>query len=103
MTNKIALVTGGRRGLGKDMALRLAQHGHNVVITYVSQKEAAEEVVKEIEGTGGQSSALHLDTNNISSLPGFINEFSQTIQTKWNVKSFDFLINNAGIGATIPF
>ncbi len=103
MANKIALVTGGSRGLGKDMASRLAEHAHNVVITYVSQKEAAEEVVKEIEAMGKQASALHLDTNNIASLKDFVNEFRQTIQTKWNVQTFGFLINNAGIGATIPF
>jgi len=49
MTNKIALITGGSRGLGKDMALRIAENGNHVVITYVSQKETAENVVKEIE------------------------------------------------------
>ena len=103
MPNKIALVTGGSRGLGKDMAIRLAEHGHNVVITYISQKEAAEEVVKQIEAMGKGVSALCLDTNNISSLKDFVNEFKQTIQKNWNVESFDFLINNAGIGATIPF
>lgn len=103
MANKIALVTGGSRGLGKDMALRLAQHGHNVVITYVSQKQAAEDVVKEIETMGKEAVSLNLDTNNIPSLTDFINEFGQTLQNKWNVQSFDFLINNAGIGATIPF
>ena len=103
MANKIALITGGSRGLGKDMALRLAQHGHNIVITFVSQKQGAEDVVKEIEATGRQAMSLHLDTNNIASLTDFINEFRETLQAKWNESSFDFLINNAGIGATIPF
>ena len=103
MANKIALVTGGSRGLGKDMALRLADHGHDVVITYQTQKEAAEDVVKEIEAKGKQSAALALNTNNISSLNEFVNQFQQLLKTKWNVEKFDFLINNAGIGATIPF
>lgn len=103
MTNKIALVTGGSRGLGKEMALRLAQAGHNVVITYVSQKEAAEEVVKEIEATGQQAAALSFDANNIAALKDFIEQFKQTLQAKWNATTFDFLINNAGMGATIPF
>jgi NAD(P)-dependent dehydrogenase (short-subunit alcohol dehydrogenase family) len=103
MTNKIALVTGGSRGLGKEMALRLAQAGHNIVITYVSRKEAAEEVVKEIETTGQQAAALSFDANNIAALKDFIEQFKQTLQAKWNATTFDFLINNAGMGATIPF
>lgn len=103
MVNKIALITGGSRGLGKEMALRLAQSGHNVILTYVSQKEVAENVVKEIEAMGKEASALKLDVNNIPSLNDFVNEFKGTIQAKWNVQTFDFLVNNAGVGATIPF
>src|SRR6185312_2393810 len=103
MTNKIALITGGSRGLGKEMALRLAQNNCNVVITYVSNKEAADQVVHEIGSTGKQAAALRFDANNISSIRDFINDFEKTIGDKWNVSTFDFLINNAGIGATIPF
>ncbi len=103
MAKKIALITGGSRGLGKEMALRLAQAGHDVVITFVSQKEAAENVVKQIEASGKRAIALPLDVNNISSLDEFVATFKQSIQNKWHVASFDFLINNAGVGATIPF
>jgi NAD(P)-dependent dehydrogenase (short-subunit alcohol dehydrogenase family) len=103
MTNKIALITGGSRGLGKDMALRLAENNCNVVITYVSNKEAADGVVHEIESTGKQAAALHFDANNISSIGDFVKEFQKTIQSKWNASKFDFLINNAGMGANIPF
>lgn len=103
MTNKIALITGGSRGLGKEMALRLAENGRNVVITYASQKEAAEKVVKEIDPTGKQAASLHFDASEVSGLGNFVSDFQRTIQQKWNVSKFDFLINNAGIGATIPF
>jgi NAD(P)-dependent dehydrogenase (short-subunit alcohol dehydrogenase family) len=103
MTSKIALVTGGSRGLGKDMALRIAEKGNHVVITYVSQKEAAEKVVKEIEKMGKQAVALPFDANKISSIKDFVKIFEQTIQKKWNNNKFDFLINNAGVGANIPF
>jgi NAD(P)-dependent dehydrogenase (short-subunit alcohol dehydrogenase family) len=103
MTSKIALVTGGSRGLGKDMALRIAEKGNHVVITYVSQKEAAEKVVKEIEKMGKQAVALPFDANKISSIKDFVKIFEQTIQKKWNINKFDFLINNAGVGANIPF
>ncbi len=103
MLTKIALVTGGSRGLGKDMALRLARHGHDVVITYQSQKEAAQAVVSEIELHGKQAAALPFDANDFSSLEKFVQQFRELLQKKWNVQSFDFLINNAGIGATLPF
>ena len=60
-TNKIALITGGSRGLGKNMAIRLGEQGHDVIITYNSNKEAADDVVAEIEAKGGQAAALQLD------------------------------------------
>lgn len=103
MINRIALVTGGSRGLGKEMALRLAAAGHNVVLTYVSQKEAADDVVKEIVAMGKQAIALRFDANDIASIDKFVKEFEQKTGEKWNTKKFDFLINNAGMGATIPY
>ena len=101
--NKIALVTGGSRGLGKDMALRLAEKGNDVIITYQSQKEAAEAVVAQIESQGSKAMALPLDVSDFSSLDGFVQQLTATLQSKWGVSHFDFLINNAGMGATIPF
>lgn len=103
MSNKIALITGGSRGLGKEMALRLAQKGNDVVITYQSQKQAADEVVKQIELYGQQAAALQFDANQVSLLPTFVQHFKDVLQNKWNAAYFHFLINNAGIGATIPF
>lgn len=100
--NKIALVTGGSRGLGKNMALRLAEKGNDVIITYQSQKEAADAVVEEIKKTGKNAAALQLDVANFASLDEFVELFKTGLQ-KWNTSTFDFLINNAGIGATIPF
>jgi len=103
MINKIALVTGGSRGLGKEMALRLAGAGHDVVLTYVSQKEAADDVVKEIEASGKRAIALRFDANDIAYIDKFVKEFEQKIGLQWNKKKFDFLINNAGMGASIPY
>ena len=103
MTNKTALVTGGSRGLGKEMALRLAGAGHDVVLTYVSQKEAADSVVKEIEAMGKRAIALRFDANDIASIDEFVKEFEQKILSQWNTKKLDFLINNAGMGASIPY
>lgn len=100
---KIALITGGSRGLGKNMALCLAAKGHHVVITYNSQKVAADDVVKAIETKGAEAIALQFDANAYNELDNFIENFKQALFDKWQTKNFDFLINNAGIGATIPF
>lgn len=103
MKTKIALITGGSRGLGKNMAIRLAEQGNDIIITYNSQKEAAHEVVKTIESLGQKAQAIQLDTNNIAGLNIFVTEFASVLEQKWKTQNFDFLINNAGIGATIPF
>jgi NAD(P)-dependent dehydrogenase (short-subunit alcohol dehydrogenase family) len=99
---KIALVTGGSRGLGKDMALALAKKGIDVVLTYRSKKEEAEAVVKEIKGMGRKAEALLLNMSDFKSLDSFIDQVSKTLLTTWGVDKFDFLINNAGMGATVP-
>lgn len=96
--NKIALVTGGSRGLGKDMALRLADKGLDVIITYHSQAEEAKKVVEEIEQKGLQAAALQLNTGDIKSLDGFISQLKTTLNGKFQAEKLDFLVNNAGIG-----
>jgi NAD(P)-dependent dehydrogenase (short-subunit alcohol dehydrogenase family) len=100
---KIALVTGGSRGLGKDMALNLAKKGIDVVITYRSKESLAEEVVKEINGLGRKAAALFLDMSDFNSLVTFFTKFQSTLQEVWGKDHFDFLVNNAGMGATVPF
>jgi NAD(P)-dependent dehydrogenase (short-subunit alcohol dehydrogenase family) len=103
LKNKIALVTGGSRGLGKNMAISLANKGYDVIITYQSQKQAAEAVVQEIETIGRQAVSLSLDVSDFASLDAFIQQLTTTLLAKWNSTRFDVLVNNAGIGATIPF
>jgi len=102
-TNKIALITGGSRGLGKNMAIRLAEQGHDVIITYHANKEAADDVVAELAAKGAQAAALQLDVSDFNSLSAFLQDVAGMLQSKWSKDKFDFLINNAGIGATIPF
>lgn len=103
MATKIALVTGGSRGLGKDMATSIAKKGIDVILTYRNNEESAAAVVKEIESLGQKSAALHLDMADFNSLDKFIKDVTAVLKSKWNTGSFDFLINNAGIGATVPF
>jgi NAD(P)-dependent dehydrogenase (short-subunit alcohol dehydrogenase family) len=98
--NKIALITGASRGLGKDMALRLARKGVDVIITYRSQQEEALAVVREIEATGRKAVALPLDMSNLSGLNAFAQAVAAQLKTLWNTDGFDFLVNNAGIGGT---
>lgn len=76
-TNKIALVTGGSRGLDKNMALRLAQYGNDVILTYHTQKEAAGAVVAEIEAAGRKAAALQYDSSDFKSLDDFLQQVSQ--------------------------
>jgi NAD(P)-dependent dehydrogenase (short-subunit alcohol dehydrogenase family) len=103
ISNKIALITGGSRGLGKDMALRLADYGSDVILTYNSKKEEAEKVVAEIESKGQRAAAIQFNVADIKSFDKFLEQVSKVLKDKWGKDKFDFLVNNAGIGATIPF
>jgi NAD(P)-dependent dehydrogenase (short-subunit alcohol dehydrogenase family) len=100
---KIALITGGSRGLGKDMAISIARKGIDVLLTYRTNKEEAEKVVQQIETLGQKAFALQLNMSDFTSLNNFVATVQSTLSSKWNTKSFDFLINNAGMGATVPF
>jgi len=102
MTTKIALVTGGSRGLGKDMALALANKGIDVVLTYNTNQAEAEKTVAEIVSKGRKASSLRLDMSDIKSLDSFVTQLTTTLQTTWGTTKFDYLINNAGVGATVP-
>ena len=100
---KIALITGGSRGLGRDMAINIAQKGLDVVITYHSNKEAANKVVAEVVKTGSKAFALQLDTRDISSFDSFYTELGNILESEYGKKHFDYLVNNAGTGIYKPF
>lgn len=100
---KIALVTGGSRGLGKDMAISIAKKGIDVILTYRTNKSEAQETVKAIEALGQKAVSLKLDMSDFKSLDGFVQQMLESLQSNWNTNSFDFLVNNAGMGATVPF
>ena len=100
---RIALITGGSRGLGRDMALKIADQGINVILTYHSNKEKAEEVVKEIHAKGIKAIAYQLDTSKIDTFDDVLSKVGAHLEEKTGSPKFDYLINNAGIGIKTPF
>lgn len=102
MSTKIALVTGGSRGLGKDMAIALAGKGMDVMVTYRTQKEEAEKTAQEVRKKGQKAAVLFFDAAVVNGLDGFVAQLKETLKQQWSAEKFDFLINNAGVGATIP-
>ncbi len=93
---KIALVTGGSRGLGKNMSLALAQKGIDVILTYNSNKEAANEVVDQIHSLGQKAIAFQLDTSNTKEFDAFVSEVTFHLKEANGNTNIDFLVNNAG-------
>jgi NAD(P)-dependent dehydrogenase (short-subunit alcohol dehydrogenase family) len=100
---KIALVTGGNRGLGKNMAIRLALKGLDVIITYHNNNEEALQVVEEIKKSGCRAAALQLDLDDIRSFGSFFEQLAEVLKATFDTNGFDYLINNAGIGMNVPF
>ncbi|MDD7886015.1 SDR family NAD(P)-dependent oxidoreductase [Flavivirga sp. 57AJ16] len=101
--SKIALVTGGSRGLGKDMALNLAKKGLDLIITYHSNEAAAKEVVSEVAEIGQKAMALQLDVAEYSEYEPFFKKLSDVLQESYNTSTIDYLINNAGSIAPAPY
>lgn len=102
MKSNIALITGGSRGLGKDMALRLAEKGNHVIITYNTKAEEAQHVVNQIQQSGQKAAALQLNTGDIKSFDSFIATVKNTLKQEFGTDRLDFLINNAGMGSNAP-
>ena len=103
MTEQIALITGGSRGLGRSIALHLAAEGVGVAITYLSREDEAAAVVAEAQALGVGAVALQLDTGDTTAFDDFVARFSTALDETWGRSDFDHLVNNAGIGIHSPF
>lgn len=99
---KIALITGGSRGLGKNAALKIAQKGLDVIITYKNSKEEADAVVNEIKALGQKAIAYQLDTRDVKSFDAFVKNITDHLETETGNSNIDFLINNAGTALYAP-
>lgn len=100
--SKIALVTGGSRGLGRNAALQLSQKGIDVILTYRNNKQEAEEVAAAIQKNGQKAAVLQLDVADTRSFDGFVQQMTATLKKDFGASTFNFLINNAGIDGTSP-
>lgn len=103
MTQRIALVTGGSRGLGKNAVLKLAAAGTDIIFTYNSQREAALQVVAETEQMGAKAVALQLNVSDVASFSEFAQQVKAQLHQVWGRESFDYLVNNAGVGLYAAF
>lgn len=102
-TNKIALITGASRGLGRNMALQLAERGINIIGTYRTGQAEAEALQREIEAKGGKASMYRLDVADTASFAPFADALRAALPERFGRSRFDYLVNNAGIGLHAPF
>lgn len=102
-TSRIAVVTGASRGLGKSMAIHLAERGVDVVLTYRSNEAEALQVVARIAELGRKAIALPLEVGDVKGFPAFAEALKARLRDEWRRDSFDFLVNNAGVGAHAGF
>ena len=100
--SKLALVTGGNRGLGRSEALALARTGVDVVITFRSHDEEAAKVVAEVEALGRRAVALHLDTSAPETFAEFVETLRAAIASTWNRDDLNVVVNNAGHAGWTP-
>jgi NAD(P)-dependent dehydrogenase (short-subunit alcohol dehydrogenase family) len=95
MSSKIAIVTGGSRGLGRNTAVNLARRGVDILFTWRTNQNEAESFIREAEALGRRAAGFRLDTGDIRAFDGFAVEVRKTLQS-WGRDRFDYLVNNAG-------
>jgi NAD(P)-dependent dehydrogenase (short-subunit alcohol dehydrogenase family) len=102
-SSRIALITGGSRGLGRNMALHLADHGVDILLTYRSGEKEARDVAGEIAAKGRKAAVLQLDVADRASVRALPEAVKNALSRTWQRPHFDFLVNNAGSAQHLPF
>jgi NAD(P)-dependent dehydrogenase (short-subunit alcohol dehydrogenase family) len=102
MTQKIALITGANRGLGRSMALHLARRGVGIIGTYRNGAVEAETLVREIEALGGNATMLKLDVTKVACFAAFAVLVAEALKADFATDRLDYLVNNAGEGIHVP-
>jgi len=102
-TTRIAVVVGGSAGIGQAAALRIAERGTGVILTYHRHADEALETVAAIEQAGGTAVALPLDLGNGETFGPFAERVARELDERWQRTTFDFLVNNAGFGQMALF
>ena len=102
LTGKIAIITGGSRGLGQNTVLHLARRGAHSIFTYNSNRAEADKVVAEVEKAGARAIAIQLDAGNTSSFDSFVEKVRSALRGL-GAERFDFLVNNAGVSHHASF
>jgi NAD(P)-dependent dehydrogenase (short-subunit alcohol dehydrogenase family) len=92
---KVAIVTGGSRGLGRNTVINLAQRGVHSIFTYHSNRAEADKVVSAVGEAGAKAIALQLDAGNVGAFDAFVQSVREALATL-GTKRFDYLVNNAG-------
>lgn len=99
----VAIITGASRGLGRSMALHLAERGVDSIVTYHTRDDEARAVVRTIAKKGRKATSLQLDVGNAASFEAFASRVRTELARTFHRESFDFLVNNAGVGAHSAF
>jgi NAD(P)-dependent dehydrogenase (short-subunit alcohol dehydrogenase family) len=102
MTEKIAIITGGSRGLGRNTAINLAKRGVELIFTWRVNEQEAESLIRECGAMGRRAAGFRLDTGEVHSFDGFVEEVRRTLQS-WVRERFDYLVNNAGNSLHVGF
>lgn len=100
---RIALITGGNRGIGRAAAEALAATGTDVILTYHSDRDEAHAVVNDLRKHGCHAAALHLDTTQHNSFGQFRDNLLVALREMSTQAKFDILVNNAGFDGRTPF
>ncbi|MFD3919026.1 SDR family NAD(P)-dependent oxidoreductase [Streptomyces sp. NPDC058595] len=99
--DKIALVTGANRGLGRSAAVALAARGARIVITHRGDADGAEKTAEQVRAVGGKAAVLRLDISDVSSFASFTSALGDQLE-RWGASRLDILVNNAGVGIFGP-